>query len=426
MAASPAEIALQAGVRHRRRAVLALGMAGTLAACTRLARARPPADLPGAWLDLEARLRGMLPPDQEETPALSLASSRLALAMFEAANAVRPRFASYLGIATAPAETNPQEAVHAAARFVLLAAYPGEAREIEDFYTLQSGGLPDGLAKLRGTVVGEHAGALVLARPAIEPGAMITPFRPQTNPGAYIAPALPDLPAFLPALKPWFLDRADALRPPPPPALSSPDFAASFNETSRLGGKASTARSTGQTEAAEFWAHYSWANAAHAAAFSQENLLATTTRAYALIAMAMLDARIAIADAKFAYNLWRPVTAIRNGDITGNAATPRIDDWQPLLPTQADPEYPSGSAAEAACLAAILASLPGHSPERRYRFDGAVKGASRSLTLAQYLEIVPASSIWSGAHFRFSVQAGQALGTTLATQAIHRFAPKRT
>src|SRR5262245_52223181 len=52
------------------------------------------------------------------------------------------------------------------------------------------------------------------------------------------------------------------------------------------------------------------------------------------------DAAIAVMDAKYKYAFWRPITAIRNGDIDGNDATEREGTWQPIDNTPMHPEYP--------------------------------------------------------------------------------------
>ena len=54
----------------------------------------------------------------------------------------------------------------------------------------------------------------------------------------------------------------------------------------------------------------------------------------------MDDALIAVADAKYHYNFWRPITAIRNGDLDGNDATEREASWVPFVDTPMHPEYP--------------------------------------------------------------------------------------
>jgi len=53
-------------------------------------------------------------------------------------------------------------------------------------------------------------------------------------------------------------------------------------------------------------------------------------RFMALVTMAQMDAAIAVFDAKYHFTFWRPVTAIRNGDIDGNPATERVATWQPI------------------------------------------------------------------------------------------------
>ena len=46
--------------------------------------------------------------------------------------------------------------------------------------------------------------------------------------------------------------------------------------------------------------------------------LVENARLFALVNMAATDSFISVFDAKYAYNLWRPITAIRNGDMHGN------------------------------------------------------------------------------------------------------------
>ena len=55
-----------------------------------------------------------------------------------------------------------------------------------------------------------------------------------------------------------------------------------------------------------------------------------SARFMALVALGLNDAIIAVLDAKYHYNFWRPITAIRNGDIDGNPATDREATWQPI------------------------------------------------------------------------------------------------
>ncbi len=85
-------------------------------------------------------------------------------------------------------------------------------------------------------------------------------------------------------------------------------------------------------------------------------------RLFAVAAMAMDDALIAVFDAKYTYNFWRPVTAIRNGDIDGNDATERDAGWTPFIETPMHPEYPCAHCIVSASLGAVLAAEIGSGP----------------------------------------------------------------
>jgi CorA-like Mg2+ transporter protein len=71
------------------------------------------------------------------------------------------------------------------------------------------------------------------------------------------------------------------------------------------------------------------------------------------LSMASANSFITDWDAKFTYNFWRPVTAIRNGDQDGNDATDRDATWTPLVPTPMHPEYPSQAAVSAGVMMGI-------------------------------------------------------------------------
>jgi hypothetical protein len=400
----------------------ALVLAGALPA---QARSASHAELATAWYDFAARVNAELDPELARTPAEDLAQSRMALAMFEAVNATRPRYLSYLGMQAAPADTDGAQAANAAAHAVMDASFPVAREKIDVFYAKQITGVDDGLGKTRASLVGEHAAALVLARPALDASVTYAPYRPETQPGRFTSPGLPDIEPYAVALHPWFLASPSALRPGPPPPLDSAAYAESYNLTRTLGARASTQRTPGQTEAARFWLSYSYTDAVHQAAARTPDSLLETTRFYALFTMAVTDARIALGDAKMHYLTWRPITAIRNGDRTGNTNTPRDAGWLPLVPTAVDPEYPSGHSGMSAAIAVALGASTGNTADTRYTFRSkSLPTASRSLTLTQYAQIVPMARIWGGSHFHFSTEAGSALGRQVAELAVGSFAPK--
>src|SRR5262249_41892971 len=123
--------------------------------------------------------------------------------------------------------------------------------------------------------------------------------------------------------KPWVLKSADQFRPGPPPALSSAEWARDYNEVKSLGGIKSTARTPEQTEAVTFWENVNfgpaWQAAARELSFKKEMPLAECARLFALLNMSLANAYIVNWDAKYTYNFWRPVTAIRNADRVGGS-----------------------------------------------------------------------------------------------------------
>jgi hypothetical protein len=75
--------------------------------------------------------------------------------------------------------------------------------------------------------------------------------------------------------------------------------------------------------------------------------------------LAMADAAICAGDAKYFYDSWRPVTAIRNGDANSAAAT--IDDstWSSLIITPPFPDYVSGHSTFSGAASTVLAMFYG-------------------------------------------------------------------
>ena len=104
------------------------------------------------------------------------------------------------------------------------------------------------------------------------------------------------------------------------------DWTRDLNEIRELGDRDSTRRTAEQTTIGRFWfavGPRTFNPVVRQLRPPRQMDLVDCARLYALTAMAGADALIAVFDGKYTYNLWRPVTAIRNADQTGNAATPR-------------------------------------------------------------------------------------------------------
>ena len=105
-----------------------------------------------------------------------------------------------------------------------------------------------------------------------------------------------------------------------------------------------------------------WQDAARDLSAAKKLSLAENARLYALLNMGIANTFIIDWDAKFTYNFWRPVTAIRNGDQDGNDATERDAGWTSLNATPMHPEYPSQATIIAGVSMGILESVFGANP----------------------------------------------------------------
>jgi vanadium-dependent haloperoxidase-like protein len=149
------------------------------------------------------------------------------------------------------------------------------------------------------------------------------------------------------------------------------------------------------------------------------------------VTMAAADSFIAVFDGKYAYNFWRPVTAIRDADQTGNPATPRDARWLPLGETPMHPEYPCAHCISSAAVAAVLIGIVGDDVGEITLTSPSVPGVTRRWArISDYRDEVSNARIWAGFHYRFSTEVARDMGRrigelTLATQLLPRKAARR-
>ena len=306
-----------------------------------------------------------------------------------------------------------------AAHDVLVALFPSFAASLDqqlsaDLATVQSG-------RDAGTRIGARAAAAVLARRASD-GSDATPppyvtasqpgdFRP--SPPAFAAPVF----THWGAVAPFVLDRGDQFRPAPPPALSSPAYAAAINEVQSIGQDASTTRTAEQTTIGKFWAapiqNY-WNAIAEQVVLAHHSGIESSARVFALLDVSLADATIAFYDAKYAYRFWRPITAIRLADTDGNPATTADPAWTPLANTPADPSYPGAHSVLSATAAQILAFAYGDRTSFTVT-SPLLPGVTRSFDrFSNAVTEAGLSRIYAGIHTRLDHDSGMALGTHVA------------
>jgi PAP2 superfamily len=191
--------------------------------------------------------------------------------------------------------------------------------------------------------------------------------------------------------------------------------AADYNEIKDLGGKDSTKRFAQQTEDGRFWLITGPQSAdpiVRQLAMARKMSVIDCARFMALVAVAAADAGIAVFDGKYTYEFWRPVTAIRNGDMDDNPATERDATWQPIDSTPMHPEYPCAHCTISGAVAAAVEGALGTAeiPEVSMTSPTAPGVTHRWTNIQAYNEEVSHARIWAGFHYRFSLRVGQNLG----------------
>ena len=355
-------------------------------------------------------------------------------AIYDAVNAIDGSHKPYLVRLTDVSRFASQDAaVASAAHEVLAALYPKFQAMLDEQLQQSLASIPNGADKSEGIAVGKTVADEILAfRSNDGSGASPIPFV-FTNPpvpGAYQStpPNFPKQPQFThwSHVRPFALERADQFRPGPPPALNSGTYADVFNEVKSLGIANSTAASPDQALTGRFWngaiQNY-WNEIAQTAALAHELTTAQNARLFALLNLSFADGVIAFYDAKYTYNFWRPVTAIREAAIAGNPETIPDPNWLPEVGnTTPDPSYPGAHAVISAAGASILVSFFG-----KERFDFSVTsevlaGVDRSFeSFPGAAEEATLSRIFAGVHFRSDLTTGHALGRQIADFVANHF-----
>jgi len=344
------------------------------------------------------------------------------VAMFEAVNAVEGGYAPYAFSERAPASASAEAAAAAAAYRVLAGLYPQQRESLDKAWAASRQKLEGTPGFASGAALGERAGAECLTMRGKDGVGAASLYRPVTSPGVYVATMLPISHDWR-EVKPFFLRETSQFRPEPPPALTSDLWARDYNEIRAFGEKNSRQRTAEQTEAARFWTATgaaTWNSLVRGLATSKPRSLAENARLFALVNMAATDAFVAVFDAKYAYNFWRPVTAIRNGDIDGNDATARDPGWLPFVDTPMHPEYPCAHCITAGAVAAVLEAEFGTGRVAPIELTSATAAGvtHRFERIADYVREVDEARIWGGIHYRNSTEVGERMGRAIGRYAV--------
>lgn len=404
------------------------------------------------------------------------------IAVFDAVNAVSGNYyQSYTGLRRAPDGTSLPAAVAQAAHDTLAALFPSQSPGFDDALAADLARIRNGAPKTSGVDVGRRAAAAILALRSgdgseIAEPRMGTGFVPSNDAGKWRQDPLSlgplALGAFWGDVTPFTIAAGDQFRVPPPPAMTSAEYAAAFAEAKALGGDVvhtPTVRTAEQTDIGTFWAYDGTPSLCapprlyNQIAVQIADQMQTTrspmafARLLALVNVAMADAGIAIWESKFFYQFWRPVIGIREADAgtgplglgDGNPATVGDPGFWPLGAPASNltgpnftppfPSYPSGHAGFGGALFQTLRDF--------YRTDriaftfvsdelngvtvdnqGNVRPRRprRFATLSKAEEENGQSRIYLGIHWAFDKTAGIAQGRSVADYVFqNEFVPLR-
>lgn len=351
-------------------------------------------------------------------------------AMFDAVNSIDGSYTPYLTDVPGSRKASEEAAAAKAARDVLVALYPTRQDVFDAELSASLNGIP-WVRAWKGVRVGRIvAERLLKARENDGWNVTPPPYVLPTTPGNWQpAPAPAGFTQF-PAVIPFATTSSTQFEPSAPPAMTSEEYAASFNEVKELGSATSTTRTADQTKVAQLWANvntptsvwFVWNNVARTVAASRDNTTAENARLFALMNIAFHDALQTTMASKFVHGLWRPVTAIRRADEDGNADTVQDPNWTSLIGNPPYPTYAGNHAAIGTSQSTILALAFGRDDIRfDHTWEGA-GGATRSYaSFTAMANEEERSRVYGGIHFTFDQNAGQSVGRNVANYVFQNF-----
>ena len=380
------------------------------------------------------RIGASSPPRRGPSSVLDVAMVHLA--MHDAVQAFERRYQPYCA-AVADASGSPVAAASKAARDILVGLFgtqPGQTAAIDAAYaTLTTAYISQGLmiANDAGAAAGAAAAGCLLDRRLAEDNARrATPdsFRGGTAPGEWrptVPTNIPMAADFLARTTPFAMQTPDQFRMAnPPPHLASGAYAKAYNEVKEKGRSELSTRTDEETQIARFFSvgpGVYWNRLQRELVVTHSLDLGDSARMFALVAMATADALIAAWDTKIAYNLWRPVTAIREGEWDGNPETLPEPNWASLYNAPNYPDYTSGANNVAAATTTTLAHLYGDRMEFTLYSDGSGAQPRSYTSFSAVCRDVVDARIFMGIHFRFADTTARRQGDHVATWAFTRF-----
>lgn len=384
------------------------------------------------------------------------------IAMFEAVNAITPKFHSYTGLAEVKdGDVSTDAAIAQAMHDALVFVYPSQKSRLDALLAFDQKFIKaNAKANAAGTALGAAAAQSIVALRSNDGSQTQEPIV-----GVNFFP-LGGVPNWAPdpisqsttalgenwfQVKPFVIQKADQFRPPVPPNEASQEYTDAFNEEVTLGGDPNfgtpTTRTAEETLEGIFWTYDGVPNIcapprlynqiAHQLALSRKmTSVEDTAQMFAVLNTAMADAGLTAWEAKWHYQFWRPITGIRWDTAQPNTQVVPQPNWTPLGAqatnttnrnfTPPFPAYPSGHATFGGAVFEVLKSYFKDNESVTFisdEFNGqnfSDTGVLMPLEPVTFPSLTAAdqsnaeSRIWVGVHWQFDADMGDAAGISMA------------
>ena len=347
-------------------------------------------------------------------------------AVYDAVQAIEGDYEPYY-VDIPIASGDPAAAAAKAAHDILVNRFPAQAGALDTTYQnyLTAHNIP---TNDPGIAVGATAAAGIIAFRACD-GSFPNPAPPPFVGGTAIGQWRPTPPAnsamnpgpWLGNVTPFLLTRPTQYRSKAPPAVSSMQYTIDYNEVKAFGSLNSTERNASQTDQAQFWFgnFVIMMNAAvRDIAAANVNNISDSSRLFALADLSMADAIIACWNDKAHFVIWRPSTAIQNGELDGNRRTLGDPTWSPLVANPPYPDYVSGAnSITAAAMGTLRNVLRTDQTDLSITTTNTGPTVQDTRTFTRFSDVaqeVVDARVLLGIHFRFADEAARTLGGKVA------------
>ena len=354
-----------------------------------------------------------------------VASRNLAIlhtAIYDAVNGISRTHESYLVESAVAASASREAAASAAGYTALRALFPASAGRLAAIHESIIAEIPEKPQKQAGLHWGQAVAEAVLASRAFDGANGSVPGPIGSDPWSWV----PTPPAFAPYalphwgfVTPFGLTSPSQFRPPGPPSLDSAQWAEECNEVKAWGRATGSLRTPEHDLIALFWADGAgtetppghWNSIAQDISEQLGHSMEQDARLFALLNIALADAAICAWDAKYTFNFWRPVTALRNADMDGNDGTEPDPEWSSFIGTPPFPDYVSGHSTFSGAASAVLALFCGRDDIAFTTGSDFLPGVLRTFAgFSAAAEEAALSRLYGGIHFRSANEDGLTAG----------------